>query len=108
MPVRRTPKRQAHACAMEFFFLATQSSCHVSDHKFLLIAHNHNQVTRLHNGPCDPRRKDVRLLVKFVEEKLALTKLVQRRTRNSDLRDEVHVPRNVCRLRESVEMVLSP
>ena len=74
----------------------------VSDHKLLLIAHNHNQATGLHNGPCDFRRNDVRLLVKLVEEKLALTELVHRRTRNSDRRDEVHVPRYVCRLFESV------
>ena len=31
----------------------------VSEH-----AHNHKQATGLHNGPCDPRRNDVRLLVK--------------------------------------------
>jgi len=73
----------------------------VSDHKLLLIAHNHNQATGLHHGPCDPGRNDVRLLVKLVEE-LALTKLVLRRTRNSDGRDEVHVPRYVYRLCESV------
>ena len=82
----------------------------VSDHQLLLIAHNHNPATGLHNATCEPCRNDVRLLFKLVEENPNRAELVQRRTCNfcTDQRDEDHVSRYMCRLCESVQWVLSP
>ena len=75
-----------------------------------MTTHSHGRPAELHYDVCEPRRHDVRLLVQFVKENLAVAELVQRRVwiRSTHRRDEEHVPQSMCRLSEGVQLVLTP